>query len=62
MASRLPAAVDRLRQHLRGAIPDGDDLQQADQYILDAARTGFDAAPRGMGLDRGLQGDPEYPF
>jgi hypothetical protein len=73
---------------------DGDDLLQADQYLLDvinalhdngegegdddepmgkqltpsgqaptvADRTGFDAAPRGMGLDRGLQGDPEYPF
>ena len=35
MASKLPGAVDKLRRHLRDAIPDGDDLQQADQYILD---------------------------
>jgi hypothetical protein len=35
MASKLPGAVDKLRRHLRDAIPDGDDLQQADKYILD---------------------------
>ena len=35
MASRLPAAVDKLRRHLHDAIPDKDDFQQADRYILD---------------------------
>jgi len=34
MAS-LPAAVDKLRRHLRGAIPDNGDLQLADGYLLD---------------------------
>jgi hypothetical protein len=35
MASRLPGAVDQLRRHFRGMTDDGDDIQQADQYLLD---------------------------
>lgn len=35
MASRLPGAVDKLRRHLRDAIPDNGDLQLADGYLLD---------------------------
>jgi len=52
MAS-LPAAVDKLRRHLRGAIPDDGDLQLADSYLLDLLNSLHDAPDSDVGEPEG---------
>jgi hypothetical protein len=42
MANKLAASVARLRAHLRDAVPDNGDLQQADAMVLDVINSMHD--------------------